>query len=229
MSTLRLASQIALSWALLTVAACGSDPAAPARSTGDDDSTADDDSKADDDTTDDDTADKDAGKTSAKDAGTTKMDAGTTKTDGGAKDAGATTKDGGAKDAGAVTGMDSGTVASDAGSVAADAGKPDTGTPDAGTPDAGSKSDAGKADSGTSSAGECGGATPHGCFVPESDNPEGCPPQIHEQSAFYPPMDEWEACSSRYYTACKYTKPGGGAPAHCECDLGLHWLCTYGD
>lgn len=54
----------------------------------------------------------------------------------------------------------------------------------------------------------------------------GCPAQIHEQSEFYPPLEEWEACSSPYYTACIYMRPDA-SEANCSCDLGLHWLCTY--
>jgi hypothetical protein len=171
-------------------------------------------------------ASKDAGKAVGKDAGTSsKMDAGAAA----AKDAGKPASDAGAKtDAGIGSrGMDAGDNSADAGGTGTDAGtKVDAGTKD----DAGSsQKDAGKgaSDAAASGAGSCSGATPHGCYVPESDNPMGCPPQIHEQSAFYPPMDEWVACSSPYYTACNYTKPTGGAPAHCECDLGLHWLCTY--
>ena len=98
------------------------------------------------------------------------------------------------------------------------------------TSDAGSRtSDASSrtSDAGSAGSGSCSGSTPHGCYVAQSDNPMGCPPQIHEQSAYYPPMAEWEACSSPYYRPCNYTKPTGGAPAHCDCDLGLHWLCTY--
>lgn len=79
---------------------------------------------------------------------------------------------------------------------------------------------------GAGAAGVCEGATPHGCYVAAADNPMGCPPQIHEQSAYYPPMDEWVECSSPWYTACNYTKPEGGT-ANCMCDTGVHWLCTY--
>lgn len=77
-----------------------------------------------------------------------------------------------------------------------------------------------------SGVGVCGGATPHGCYVAKPDNPMGCPPQIHEQSAPYPPAAEWVACSSPNYVPCYYTRPSGG-DANCSCDLGLHWLCTY--
>jgi hypothetical protein len=77
-----------------------------------------------------------------------------------------------------------------------------------------------------SGTGVCGGATPHGCYVPKPDNPMGCPPQIHEQSAGYPPANEWVACSSPNYVPCNYTRPSGG-DANCSCDLGLHWLCAY--
>lgn len=92
------------------------------------------------------------------------------------------------------------------------------------TSDAGSPADSGAPS--VSAAGVCGGETPHGCYTPQADNPSGCPPQIHEQSAFYPPLDEWEACESPFYQPCNYTKPGGGE-ASCSCDLGLHWLCSY--
>ena len=107
--------------------------------------------------------------------------------------------------------------------ASADAGTPSASTPDASTPprDAGGLSDAG------ASVGQCAGDTPHGCYVPQSDNPDGCPPQIHEQSSYYPPMSEWVACSSPFYVSCNYQKPGASALSHCECDLGLHWLCTY--
>jgi len=234
MDTLTFPSRAALVWALSVVAACGSDPAtAPthnsANGSDEDEDVGKDDESTSDDTSSDSTSMKDGGKVASKDAGGSgKMDAAAP----GSKDAGKSASDaGGAKtDAGVAQGMDAGRGSSDAGPLS-----PDTGTTssDAGSieKDAGSgTTDAGEGagDGGaTTSAGSCSGATPHGCYVPESDNPTGCPPQIHEQSAYYPPRDEWVACSSPYYARCNYTKPGGGAPAHCECDLGLHWLCTY--
>jgi hypothetical protein len=72
--------------------------------------------------------------------------------------------------------------------------------------------------------GECAGDTPHGCYIPKADNPRACPPQIHEQSAFYPPPSEWEACSVPG-GSCVYEKPGGG-DANCRCIV-TNWLCEY--
>jgi hypothetical protein len=253
MDKLTFPSRAALVWALSVVAACGSDPAtAPIHKSpngadeAEDEDNGNDDESAPDDTSGASTTMKDGGKAPSKDAGGSgKMDAGAP-TAPGTKDAGKSASDAGraTTDAGAGEGIDAGTTSPEAGTTSPEAGttSPEAGTtsPEAGTTssDAGSSqkdagsgtTDAGKVagDAGaTTGAGSCSGATPHGCYVPESDNPTGCPPQIHEQSAFYPPMDEWVACSSPFYARCNYTKPTGGAPAHCECDLGLHWLCTY--
>jgi len=120
--------------------------------------------------------------------------------------------------------VDSGVRADSGAGTPVDAGTP-TGTADAavGAADAGSVS---TSDGGASGPGVCGGTTPHGCYTPKADNPMGCPPQIFEQSAFYPPFEEWKGCSSPFYEPCNYVKPEGGE-ANCSCDLGLHWLCTY--
>ena len=171
---------------------------------------------------------------------TTGLDAGKRSDPGTASDA-ATQKDaGGAAADASVVGIDSGlnSGAADATAPVADAGKTDPGEVDAatsekdaggGTRDASSTKDAASPKDAnlTDPSSACSGDTPHGCYVARDDNPTGCPAQIHEQSAFYPPMDEWVACSSPYYTPCNYKKPNGGDDAHCECDLGLHWLCTY--
>jgi hypothetical protein len=77
----------------------------------------------------------------------------------------------------------------------------------------------------TTAAGTCAGETPHGCFVPKADNPSTCPTQMIEQSAEYPPMDEWVACPSNGLT-CVFDVPGG-MTANCSCDLTVHWLCDY--
>ncbi|MFM2421386.1 MAG: hypothetical protein RL385_6109, partial [Pseudomonadota bacterium] len=60
----------------------------------------------------------------------------------------------------------------------------------------------------------------------KAGNPAGCPAQIHEQSAGYPPLNEWVACSSPNYVPCVYFRQDG-TEANCSCDLGLHWLCSY--
>jgi hypothetical protein len=158
----------------------------------------------------------DASMTTALDAG--KADAGPG-LDAGATDAGAT--DAGATDAGATDAGATDAGATDAG--ATDAGATDAGATDAGATDAGA-TDAGATDAGT--AGVCAGSTPHGCYKPKAGNPAGCPAQIHEQSAGYPPVDEWVACSSPYYVPCVYLRQDG-TEANCSCDLGLHWLCSY--
>jgi hypothetical protein len=87
-------------------------------------------------------------------------------------------------------------------------------TPDGSSPDA------------ATGTGTCGGATPHGCWPPKAGNPEGCPAQIHEQSEFYPPLEEWVECSSPFYERCVYLRPDR-TEADRACDLGVHWLCTY--
>ncbi len=84
----------------------------------------------------------------------------------------------------------------------------------------------GDANSPSVMTGTCGGSTPHGCWPPKAGNPMGCPPQIHEQSEYYPPLDEWVSCESPYYERCVYLRPDG-TEAYCACDLGVHWLCTY--
>lgn len=195
-----------------------------------------------DEVTDDDTTESDdPAPTASRDAGkapdNSKMDAGKTTP----KDAGSTASDAGRADAGGIDG--GGIDAGSEGEPDAAAGPDDAGVEvdpvdaapvarDAGSSrDAGSARDAGARDAGgdasSSTAGTCSGSTPHGCYVPDPDNHENCPPQIHEQSAYYPPQDEWVECSSPNYQRCNYIKPTGGAPAYCACDLGLHWLCTY--
>jgi len=77
-----------------------------------------------------------------------------------------------------------------------------------------------------SAAGPCAGGAPHSCYRAKPGNPDGCPPLIHEQSDLYPPLEEWEACSSPSYAACIYLRPDG-TEANCSCDLGFHWLCFY--
>jgi hypothetical protein len=240
MEILTFPSRAVLVCALFAATACGSDPATkPIK----DNSSEDDGDVTDaDDVTDDTATDDDTAPTSSKDAGkgadNSKMDAGKTAT----KDAGSSASDAGRSDAGGIdSGLDAGShnepdaspseaadagVEVDAGSVQRDAG---TNTRDAGDAprDAGGNvRDAGR-DAGATGAGTCSGSTPHGCYVAASDNDKDCPPQIHEQSEYYPPRDEWVECSSPYYERCNYAKPTGGAAAHCECDLGLHWLCTY--
>jgi hypothetical protein len=119
-------------------------------------------------------------------------------------------------------------VAAEAGSAGDAANASDAAGPgDAATAnDSASRSDASSSPDATTGPGACGGKTPHGCWPPKAGNPMGCPAQIHEQSEFYPPVEEWEACSSPYYTACIYMRPDN-TEANCSCDLGLHWLCTY--
>jgi hypothetical protein len=99
----------------------------------------------------------------------------------------------------------------------------------------GGSSAAGGSAAGGGAAGTCGGATLHGCYVPQPNNHPMCPPQSPEQSAFYPPMDEWHGCNGIMPAApfggdpdasCSYKGPTGQVPT-CLCDTGLHWLCTY--
>jgi hypothetical protein len=82
---------------------------------------------------------------------------------------------------------------------------------------------------------ECGGATPHGCYVPQPGNHPMCPAHTPEQSAFYPPMSEWHGCNGIMpaqpfgqdpAASCSYKGPQGMV-ATCLCDTGAHWLCTY--
>lgn len=125
-------------------------------------------------------------------------------------------------------------VATDAGVIEAGAGDAGAGADATPESDATASSDAASdatatpndAGGGDASPGACAGNTPHGCWPPKAGNPMGCPAQIHEQSEFYPPLDEWEACSSPYYEPCIYMRPDN-TEANCSCDLGLHWLCTY--
>jgi|GEM_PF-4674139 hypothetical protein len=128
----------------------------------------------------------------------------------------------------ASAGTMSAAVSSNAGRAAAGAAST-TSTGSAGataTAGAASAGSGGSVSAGAAGGGVCGGSTPHGCYVAAADNPMGCPPQIHEQSAYYPPTDEWVSCSSPWFTPCNYTKPEGGT-ANCACDSGVHWLCTY--
>ena len=238
---LTIASRARLAVALLALAGCTSNPSPsePAPST--DDGTTSDSSGTDGTTDDVATTDDTASPTGSTSPGKgTNVDAGK-RSDAGASDAGAAKDAGGAVADAGLTGLDSGLVsdAQDASAPVADAGPTDTGEMDAGvttkdagddTKDASSTKDAASpkdAATTTDPSSSCSGDTPHGCYVARDNNPMGCPDQIHEQSQFYPPMDEWVACSSPYYTACNYAKPDGGDDAHCECDLGLHWLCTY--
>jgi hypothetical protein len=84
----------------------------------------------------------------------------------------------------------------------------------------------GDANSPGATTGTCGGSTPHGCWPAKAGNPLGCPAQIHEQSEYYPPLEEWVSCESPFYERCNYLRPDG-SEAYCACDLGVHWLCTY--
>ncbi|HEX2676306.1 MAG TPA: hypothetical protein VHM19_06690 [Polyangiales bacterium] len=81
----------------------------------------------------------------------------------------------------------------------------------------------------------CGGSTPHGCYVAQPGNHPMCPPNTPEQSAYYPPMNEWNGCNGIMpaqpfgqdpTASCSYKGPMGQV-ATCLCDTGLHWLCTY--
>jgi len=81
----------------------------------------------------------------------------------------------------------------------------------------------------------CAGDTPHGCYVAQSGNHPMCPPHTPEQSAFYPPAEEWAGCNGIEpavpfggdpEASCSYDGPAGEV-ATCLCDTGLHWLCTY--
>jgi hypothetical protein len=76
------------------------------------------------------------------------------------------------------------------------------------------------------SSSACDGSTPHGCYQAALDNPKGCPPQIHEQSSGYPPLDEWTGCEAPWYVPCVYRRPDG-SDASCVCDLSFHWICAY--
>lgn len=96
-------------------------------------------------------------------------------------------------------------------------------TADASVPDANAQGDAGSVPNGNLCPGS---ATPHGCYKAKAGNDPKCPAQIFEQSAFYPPMNEWKGCESPWYQACNYVRPDG-TDANCSCDFGLHWLCTY--
>lgn len=123
-------------------------------------------------------------------------------------------------------------LSSDAGS--SDASSTDAGPSDAGARDAaldGSTADSGARDGGTGDGGVntglCpGDAKPHGCYKAKAGNDPKCPAQIYEQSAAYPPFEEWKGCDAPYYKACIYLRPDG-SEANCSCDLGLHWLCSY--
>ena len=62
-----------------------------------------------------------------------------------------------------------------------------------------------------------------------------CPAHTPEQSAFYPPQNEWDGCNGIMpqtpfggddMASCSYKGPKGEV-ARCVCDTGLHWLCTY--
>jgi hypothetical protein len=81
----------------------------------------------------------------------------------------------------------------------------------------------------------CAGATPHGCYIAQSGNHPMCPANTPEQSAYYPPMAEWNGCNGIMpaqpfgqdpMASCSYKGPAGQI-ATCLCDTGLHWLCTY--
>lgn len=243
MEILTFPSRAALVCALFAATACGSDPATkPIKDNGSEDEN-DDVTDADDVTDDIAPEDDETAPASSKDAGkgsdNSKMDAGKPAT----KDAGSTASDAGRSDAGGIdSGIDAGSASErdagpsdavdagvevevDAGSTERDAGNSTRDAGDASRDAGGNTRDAG-GDS-ASGAGTCSGSTPHGCYVAASDNDKDCPPQIHEQSEYYPPRDEWVECSSPNYERCNYAKPTGGAPAYCSCDLGLHWLCMY--
>jgi hypothetical protein len=114
------------------------------------------------------------------------------------------------------------------GPVQVDAGDGDGDAVDGATPEP-SESDAGATGDASepTAPGTCGGTTPHGCYTPHADNPAGCGAQIFEQSAFYPPLEEWMGCGTvQAYQTCNYDTPDGKV-ANCVCDTGLHWLCTY--
>lgn len=106
--------------------------------------------------------------------------------------------------------------------------------PDGGASASGDASASGGA-SGLGDAGVCDGVTPHGCYAPQPGNHPLCPAQSPEQSAFYPPREEWKGCNGIKPTApfggdpaasCSY-KSDAGMTATCLCDTGVHWLCTY--
>jgi hypothetical protein len=82
--------------------------------------------------------------------------------------------------------------------------------------------------SGTMNAGEkCNDETPHGCYTPMADNPDGCPEQIFEQSAEYPPAAEWMGCGMAMANDTCYYETPDGEMANCWCDLNVHWTCDY--
>jgi hypothetical protein len=112
---------------------------------------------------------------------------------------------------------------STAGAAAAGAGGS---TPSEGN--AGSGGAAGGASTATMASTEkCSGDTPHGCYTPKAGNPDGCPEQIFEQSAEYPPASEWMGCGDAMANdTCEYDTPEGEV-ANCWCDLNVHWTCDY--
>jgi len=121
----------------------------------------------------------------------------------------------------------------DAGGVTAAGGS--GGTAGASAADAGGMIAADAGGAGDGGALPCGGDTPHGCYVPQAGNHPMCPPHTPEQSAFYPPAEEWNGCNGIMPAApfggdpeasCSYAGPAGEV-ATCLCDTGLHWLCTY--
>jgi hypothetical protein len=139
-------------------------------------------------------------------------------------DANSAREAGSAVDAGSLDGASNADASGNDAAAIPDGATSDATTSDAAISDAASATkDGSSPEAGT---GTCAGSTPHGCWPAKADNPMGCPPQIHEQSTFYPPTEEWVDCSSPFYEPCNYVRPDG-TDGHCECDLGVHWLCTY--
>lgn len=123
--------------------------------------------------------------------------------------------------------------AQDAGGVGAASAGGTGGVGAAGSGSAGATGGAG--DAGDNGALACAGDAPHGCYVAQSGNHPMCPPTTPEQSAYYPPLEEWNGCNGIMPAApfggdpaasCSYRGPAGEI-ATCLCDTGLHWLCTY--
>lgn len=136
-----------------------------------------------------------------------------------------------------VTGSAGGETAGAGGAVAAGAGG--EGGASAGAGGAGGSGGAGGLGGGGAGGDggglPCAGDTPHGCYAAQSGNHPMCPPNTPEQSAFYPPAEEWNGCNGIEPAApfggdpeasCSYAGPAGEI-ATCLCDTGLHWLCTY--
>jgi len=221
---------------LLVVSACSEDTKKPNPRPDCEDTECVDDDGTDDGVSDDDDA------TGAIDGGKPTLDGGKppTKNDAAtASDAGVTSDAG--KPADAAVSMDA-ALTSDAGSTTEDAGKVDAGKVDAGQADAAlpvedagepsedagePRADAASAnDSGSTSPGSCAGATPHGCFTPDSDNPDSCPARTPEVgNGGLGSLGGCDDGAVELGTSCDYVRSRDTAT--CLCIVGGRWLCNY--